>query len=166
MSIKKLLKEKILVLDGAMGSFIQKYGFSEEQFRGKQFINHPSHLQGDNDLLNLTQPDAIQDIHEQYLRAGADIIETNTFNANGVSQSDYGTESLIYEMNKAGAELAKRAVLNINKDAFVAGSLGPTNRTASLSPDVNNPAYRNATFNNLVNDYTNAVRGLVDGGSD
>ena len=166
MSIREKIYEKILVLDGAMGSFIQKYGFSEEQFRGKMFANHTHDVKGNNDLLNLTHPDAIQEIHEKYLKAGADIIETNTFNANFVSQSDYNTQDYVYEINKAGAQIAKRAVEKVNKDAFVAGSLGPTNRTSSLSPDVHNPAYRNITFNQLVKNYTNEVSGLVDGGVD
>ncbi len=166
MSIEKLLKEKILVLDGAMGTMIQKCGFTEKDFRGNQFTNHPHDLQGNNDILNLTQPEAIQDIHEQYLRAGADIIETNTFNANGVSQSDYQTADHVYAINKTGAEITHRAVQNVSKEAFVAGSLGPTNRTASMSPDVNNPAYRNITFDQLVKDYGNAVKGLADGGAD
>ena len=166
MKIKELLKEKILVLDGAMGTMIQRFNFEEEDFRGKRFANHTHALKGNNDILNLTQPEAIQEIYEQYLKAGSDIITTNTFNANRVSQADYQTEAFVYEMNKASAKLAKLAIQNINKDAFVVGSLGPTNRTVSLSPDVNNPAFRIATFNQYVKNYSNEIKGLVEGGAD
>ncbi len=166
MNIQPLLREKILVLDGAMGTMIQRRKFTEADFRGRQFTSHRKNLKGNNDILNLTQADVIQDIHEQYLAAGADIIETNTFNANGVSQTDYGTENYIYDINKAGATIAKKAITNSGKTAFVAGSIGPTNRTASMSPKVNNPAYRNITFDQLVDDYSVAIQGLRDGGAD
>ncbi|MEA1926837.1 MAG: methionine synthase [Candidatus Auribacterota bacterium] len=166
MNIRRLLKEKILLLDGAMGTMIQAHGFSEEDFRGKRFLQHPHDLKGNYDILNLTYPDIIQDIHRQYLDAGADIVETNTFNGNRVSQSDYGTEDLIYEINKSGAEIARRAVTNSDKAAFVAGVLGPTNQTTSLSPDLHDPAFRNITFNQLVADYSEAIQGLSEGGVD
>ncbi len=169
------LQQHILVLDGAMGSLIQTYQLDEAGFRGPRFADWPQDLQGNNDLLNLTQPDIIKAIHTAYLEAGADIIETNTFNANAISQADYGMQSLAYEMNFAAAKLAREAVsqftihnsqLTVNKPRFVAGSLGPTNRTLSLSPDVNDPGYRAVTFDKVAAAYAEAARGLMDGGAD
>ncbi|NVJ49003.1 MAG: methionine synthase [Gammaproteobacteria bacterium] len=165
--IKQLLKHQILILDGAMGTMIQGFKLTEADYRGERFADWPSDLKGNNDLLTLTQPDIIQDIHRQYLAAGADIIETNTFNGNAASMSDYGMESLVEELNYESARLA-RAVADefTDKPRFVAGVLGPTNKTASLSPDVNNPAFRNINFDDLRSDYLIAARALVRGGAD
>src|SRR6058998_2254650 len=168
--IERLLEQRILVLDGAMGTMIQAFGLDESGYRGK-FKDHPAELKGNNDLLNITQPELIKNIHRQYLEAGADIIETNTFNSNVISLSDYKMESLVYELNLAGARLARQVADDFTKanpaqPRFVAGSVGPTNRTASMSPDVNNPAFRAATFDALVAAYYEQTRGLVDGGTD
>ena len=169
--IEKLLSERILVLDGAMGTMIQRYKLGEDDYRGERFGNHPSDLKGNNDLLTLTRPDVIREIQSDYLAAGADILETNTFNSTRIAQADYRLEHLVYELNKEGAAIA-RAVAdeftakNPNQPRFVAGVLGPTNRTASISPDVNDPGFRNVTFDELVEAYDEAIRGLVDGGSD
>src|SRR5215203_2663692 len=165
------LGQRILILDCAMGTMIQSYGLSERDYRGERFEDHPAELKGNNDLLCLTQPRIIRDIHEAALEAGADIIETNTFNATAISQTDYGTEDLAYELNHEAARLAREAADGYTeqtpeKPRFVAGALGPTNRTASLSPDVNNPGYRNVTFDELAVAYKEAARGLVDGGAD
>jgi 5-methyltetrahydrofolate--homocysteine methyltransferase len=170
-NLDKLIKEKILVLDGAMGTMIQRYNLTEKDFRGKQFENHTIDLKGNNDILSLTKPDVIQEIHETYLEAGADIIETNTFNANPISQADYQTEALVYEMNLASARIASAAAKKYNaltpsKPRFVAGALGPTNRTASLSPDVNKPGFRAVSFDELKDAYKVQALGLVDGGVD
>jgi len=146
--LHKAAHERILLLDGAMGSLIQQYKLDEEGFRGERFKKHSSLVQGNNDLLSITRPDIISDIHEQYLMAGADIIETNTFNANSISQADYNMEDLVYELNKSSAVIAAKAAKKfstVDKPRFVAGSMGPTNKTASLSPDVNNPGYRAVT---------------------
>jgi len=169
--IRKLLESRILVLDGAMGTMIQARELKEDDFRGHRFIDWPSDLQGNNDLLTLTRPDVIRDIHLGFLRAGADILATNTFNANRISQADYGMEALSYELNYQGACLAREAAEQISAETpdrprFVAGALGPTNRTASISPDVNDPGYRNVTFDGLVETYGEAIRGLTDGGVD
>lgn len=167
--IKSLLQDRILVLDGAMGTMIQRYKLSESDYRGQQFSDYGRDIKGNNEVLSLTRPDIIQSIHEEYLSAGADIIETNTFSANAISQADYGMEEYAYEMNKISAELAKKATSKFytdEKPRFVAGALGPTNRTASLSPDVNNPGYRAITFDQLVEAYLEQARGLVDGGCD
>ena len=169
--LHKLLREHILLLDGAMGTMIQGYKLEEEQYRGERFADHPTQLKGNNDLLNLTQPQIIREIHEGYLAAGADILETNTFNSNAISMADYNMEDLVYEMNYAGAQLVREVADKFeqqtpDKPRFVAGVLGPTNRTLSLSPDVNNPAHRNITFDELVQAYTEAVRGLLAGGAD
>jgi 5-methyltetrahydrofolate--homocysteine methyltransferase len=167
--LEQLLKERILILDGAMGSMIQTYKLSEEEYRGERFADWPSDLKGNNDLLCLTQPKIIKDIHKAYLDAGADIVETNTFNATSISMADYGMEELVYEMNVAAAKLAREAcdeVATEDKPRFVAGVLGPTNRTASISPDVNNPGYRNITFDQLKDAYTEALQGLIEGGAD
>ncbi len=169
--IETLLTQKILVLDGAMGTMIQRYRLTEADYRGERFARHPSDLGGNNDLLVLTQPQIITEIHKSYLEAGADLIETNTFNSNAISQSDYKLESLVYELNLAAARLAREAATsftskNPKKPRFVAGAIGPTNRTASISPDVNNPGFRNILFEPLVKAYTESIRGLVDGGVD
>ncbi len=164
-----LLKERILILDGAMGTMIQRYKLEEADYRGERFADYPSDLKGNNDLLVLTQPEIIRDIHIEYLNAGADIIETNTFGATTISMADYDMESLAYEMNVAGARLAREAcdaVATADKPRFVAGVLGPTNRTCSISPEVNDPAARNVTFDELVVAYSEATRGLIEGGSD
>src|SRR5690554_994982 len=170
-ALKEALQQRILVLDGGMGTMIQSYKFTEDDFRGERFADWPKDLQGNNDLLILTQPKLIQDIGRAYLDAGADIIETNTFNSTQLSQADYGLESIAYELNFEGARIA-REVANAktletpDKPRFVAGVLGPTSRTCSLSPDVNNPGYRNVTFDILVENYSEATRGLVNGGAD
>lgn len=171
MRIEDILKHRILILDGAMGTMIQRYMLSESDYRGVQFANFSKALKGNNDLLCLTQPLKISEIHRQYLEAGADIIETNTFNATSISLSDYDLQSFIYEINKSAAQLAKAltnefTLKNPDKPRFVAGSIGPTNKTASVSPDVNNPAYRAADFDDFVESYTEQVRGLIDGGVD
>lgn len=170
-TLKRLLKEKILLLDGAMGTMIQGYKFEEADYRGDRFKDHHKDLKGNNDLLTLTQPEAITAIHKAYLDAGADIIETNSFNGNAVSQADYDLESIVYELNVEAARLAREAadaktIETPDKPRFVAGVLGPTNRTTSLSPDVNNPGYRNITFAELVTDYKAGVKGLLEGGAD
>jgi len=167
--LHKAAHERILLLDGAMGSLIQQYKLDEEGFRGERFKKHSSLVQGNNDLLSITRPDIISDIHEQYLMAGADIIETNTFNANSISQADYNMEDLVYELNKSSAVIAAKAAKKfstVDKPRFVAGSMGPTNKTASLSPDVNNPGYRAVTFDELVDVYSQQAAGLLDGGVD
>lgn len=171
MSIREELNKRILIIDGAMGTMIQPYGLSEADFRGERFINHPCEVKGNNDLLNITQPLIIKEIHEAYLEAGADIIETNTFSSQVISMADYQMESLVYELNFEGARIAREAATqfthkNPAKPRFVAGAIGPTNRTASLSPDVNDPGYRAVTFDDLVNAYYEQVRGLIDGGAD
>jgi 5-methyltetrahydrofolate--homocysteine methyltransferase len=165
--LRRLLTQRILVLDGAMGTMIQRYRLTEEDFRGERFKDHPRDLKGANDLLCLTRPDVIEAIHRAYLEAGSDIIETNTFNAQAISMADYALEPWCYEINLEAARIARRAVdAFTDKPRFVAGSLGPTNRTASLSPDVNNAGLRTVTFDELVDAYYEEVRGLVDGGVD
>src|SRR3712207_1849553 len=168
---RALLKQRILILDCAMGTMIQNHGLGEEDYRGERFAEHPHDLKGNNDLLCLTRPDLIGGIHEAVLEVGADIIETNTFNASAISQRDYGTEELAYEINHEAARLAREAADRFSertpdKPRFVAGAIGPTNRTASLSPDVNNPGFRNVSFDELKEAYKEAARGLVDGGAD
>ncbi len=168
-TLEQALTERILILDGAMGTMIQTYKLDEADYRGERFADWPSDLKGNNDLLSLTQPQIIRDIHTAYLEAGADIIETNTFNANSVSMADYGMEALAYEMNLESAKLARAAAdaySTPDRPRFVAGVIGPTNRTASISPDVNNPGYRNIHFDDLRDSYTEALKGLVDGGAD
>jgi len=163
------LKDRILILDGAMGTMIQRLKFEEEDFRGERFKSVKNDLKGNNDLLILTRPEAIQDIHEQYLAAGADIIESNTFSSTTIAQADYGLEHAVYDLNVEGARLARAAVDKYStpdRPRFVAGGLGPTNRTASLSPDVNDPGMRNVSFDELVTAYTQATRGLIEGGAD
>ncbi len=169
--LKQLLGERIVVLDGAMGTMIQSYGLGEEDFRGDRFKDHFIELRGNNDLLNLTRPELVADIHRRYLEAGADIIETNTFNSTRISQSDYGLEDLAYELSKAGAQIARQTADEFmyrypHRRCFVAGSIGPTNKTLSISPDVNNPSFRAITFQELVDAYYEQVRGLVEGGVD
>ena len=164
-------KQRILILDGAMGTMIQRHKLKEADYRGERFKDWPSDLKGNNDLLVLTQPGIIQGIHEAYFEAGADIIETNTFNAQTVSMADYGMEALAFEINVAAAKLARKAAdkytaLTPEKPRFVAGAIGPTNRTASLSPDVNNPGFRNISFDELVAAYSEQTRGLIEGGVD
>ncbi len=169
--LQKLAQQRILLLDGAMGTMIQRYQLDEAAFRGDRFQDHPVSLKGNNDLLCLTQPDIIAEIHHAYLAAGADIIETNTFNANAISQADYRTEGLAYEINRAAAAIARQvadewSARTPDKPRFVAGALGPTNRTASLSPDVSDPSARNVTFDQLKEAYQEQARGLLDGGVD
>lgn len=163
--------KRILVLDGAMGTMIQRHQLDEDDYRGERFKDWGQPVKGNNDLLTLSQPDIIRDIHEAYLRAGADIVETNTFSATTIAMADYAMESLAYELNKEGAALARAACDAVEKETpdqprFVAGVLGPTNRTASISPDVNDPGFRNVTFEELVEAYAEAANGLLDGGSD
>ena len=165
------LKERILILDGGMGTMIQSYKLEEHDYRGKRFADWPSDVKGNNDLLVITRPDVIGGIEKAYLDAGADILETNTFNATRISMADYGMEELAYELNVEGARLARKiadakTAENPDKPRFVAGVLGPTSRTCSLSPDVNNPGYRNVTFDELVENYTEATKGLIEGGAD
>src|SRR5574342_234799 len=153
--LRALLAQRILILDGAMATMIQRHGLSEEDFRGARFAGHSRPLKGDNDLLSLTRPDVIEGIHRGYLEAGADIIETNTFNATRISQSDYGLEDIVYELNKSGAQIARSVTdefmaKNSGHQCFVAGALGPTNKTLSMSPDVNNPAFLAFTVGELV----------------
>ena len=169
--IEKLLQEKILVIDGAMGTMIQRHTLTEEDFRGERFANHTCDVKGNNDLLSITQPAVIQGIHEEYLAAGADIIETNTFSSNAISMADYDMVALSYELNLEGARVAKAAAEKYNaltpdKPRFVAGAVGPTNRTLSLSPDVNDPGFRAISWNELEQAYFEQVCGLIDGGSD
>lgn len=168
--IRTVLTERVAVLDGAMGTMIQRHRLTEEQYRGSLFLSHPHPLKGNNDLLSITQPGVIRMIHLEYLRAGADIISTNTFNANRISMADYGMEDQVYNMNTAAARLACDAVSAYKKetgrDAWVAGSVGPTNRTASMSPDVSDPGARTVTFTDLAEAYAEQVKGLVDGGAD
>lgn len=168
-SIHELLKHKILVIDGAMGTMIQRYKLQEADYRGNRFKDFKNDLKGNNDLLSLTRPDVIEQIHRDYLEAGADIIETNTFNCTAISMADYHMESIVYELNIASAKIAKKAALAYtteNKPRFVAGSIGPTNKTASMSPDVNDPSFRAVSFDDLVIAYTEQIRGLIDGGVD
>lgn len=167
----KALKNRILILDGAMGTMIQRYNFTEEDYRGERFKDWKSPLKGNNDLLSLTQPEAIEEIHRKYLLAGADIIETNTFSGTTIAMADYHMENLVYELNYESAKIAKKVcdeftAQNPDKPRFVAGSIGPTNRTASLSPDVNDPGYRAITFDELRLAYKQQAEALLDGGSD
>ena len=171
MQLEELLQQRILVLDGAMGTMIQRYELEEADYRGERFADHHVDVKGNNELLVLTQPQIIEEIHAQYLAAGADILETNTFNANAISMADYQMQSLAYEMNVAAAQLARRACDaamdgDNERPRFVAGAIGPTNRTASMSPKVSDPAYRAVTFDDLVAAYTEQINGLIDGGAD
>ncbi len=169
--LKALMARRILILDGAMGTMVQKHRLVEADYRGTRFADHPKDLKGNNDLLLLTRPDVIRGIHAAYLEAGADIIETNTFNATVISQAEYGLEAIVHELNVEGARIARAAcdeytAKNPDKPRFVAGVLGPTSRTCSLSPDVNDPGFRNVSFDQLVDDYVAAARGLTEGGAD
>ncbi len=169
--IKSLLEERILVLDGAMGTMIQRYKLEEEDFRKNWFENHESSLKGNNDLLSLTRPDVIKEIHAAYFEAGADIAETNTFSSTSIAQADYHLEDAVYEINYHSAKIAREVADTFtknepNKPRFVAGSIGPTNRTASISPDVNDPGFRGVTFQELVDAYKEQVNALMDGGVD
>ena len=169
--ITEQIKNRILVLDGAMGTMLQAYKFSEEDFRGERFKDYPTPLQGNNDLLSITQPEAIKTIHAKYFEAGADIVETNTFSGTTIAMADYQLEDLVYELNYQSAKIAKEVANKFtakepHKPRFVAGSIGPTNRTASMSPDVNDPGYRAVTFNDLRIAYKQQVEALIDGGVD
>jgi 5-methyltetrahydrofolate--homocysteine methyltransferase len=170
-SISTEIKNRILVLDGAMGTMLQQYNFTEEDFRGQRFKDYPSPLKGNNDLLSITQPKAIAEVHAKYFEAGADIVETNTFSGTSIAMADYQMEHLVYELNYESAKIAKQVAeeyttKNPEKPRFVAGSIGPTNRTASLSPDVNRPEYRAITFEELRVAYKEQVEALIDGGVD
>lgn len=167
--LRKILNERILILDGAMGTMIQRYKLSEAEYRGTRFRDFHKELKGNNDLLSLTNPEIIKDIHREYLKAGSDIIETNTFNTTSVSQADYEMQNLVYEMNYESAKIAKEAAAEFtseDKPRFVAGALGPTNKTLSLSPDVNDPGFRSVTFDEMKSAYKEQARGLIDGGAD
>ena len=172
MTLQELSQHKIIILDGAMGTMIQRYKLEESDFRGERFAGHECDLKGNNDLLCITRPDIIEEIHYQYLQAGADIIETNTFNAQRISLADYHMEELAYELNLAAATCARKAVERFHKEnpdatrKFIAGAVGPTNRTASLSPDVNDPGFRAITYDQLVEAYSEQIKGLLDGGAD
>src|SRR5262245_36924197 len=180
MDIRELLRKRILIIDGAMGTMIQRYKLSEADYRGDRFKDWPTDVKGNNDLLCLTQPQIIKEIHKEYLEAGADILETNTFNAQRISMADYHMEDLAYEINLSAAKIAREAVeefqsqnptpidigAKIQIPKFVAGAIGPMNKTLSLSPDVNNPGYRALTFDEAVNAYYEQVKGLVEGGVD
>lgn len=170
-TIQEAIKDHILVLDGAMGTMLQRYNFSEEDFRGERFKDFPHPLKGNNDLLSITQPKAIKEVHAKYLEAGADIIETNTFSGTTIGMADYHMEDLVYELNYESAKIAREVAdeftaKNPAKPRFVAGSIGPTNRTASMSPDVNDPGYRAVTFDDLRIAYKQQVEALMDGGAD
>ena len=165
-SIINDLKSRILVLDGAMGTIIQTYNLEEDDFRGEKFKDHKSPLKGNNDLLSITQPKIIKEIHRGYLNAGADIIETNTFSSTSIAMEDYGLEDHVYELNYESAKIAKEVVSEFKENKYVAGSIGPTNKTASMSPDVNDPGFRAIHFDELVTSYKEQVKGLCEGGSD
>ncbi len=166
MDIRKELEKRILIIDGAMGTMIQRYKLTEADYRGERFKNWHCDVKGNNDLLSITQPHIITEIHKQYLDAGADIIETNTFSSTVIAMADYEMQSLAYELNVASAKCAKEAITQSGKQAWVAGAIGPLNKTLSLSPDVNNPGYRAVTFDEVVDAYYEQVKGLVDGGAD
>jgi len=170
-NIVDILKERILILDGAMGTMLQRYKFTEEDFRGERFKEWPVHLQGNNDLLSLTQPETIATVHTKYFEAGADIVETNTFSGTTIAMADYGMEELVNELNYESAKIAKKVADGFTarepqKPRFVAGSIGPTNRTASMSPDVNDPGFRAVSFDELRIAYKQQVEALIDGSVD
>lgn len=170
-TIQQEIQNRILVLDGAMGTMLQRYNFSEADFKGERFKDFPHSLKGNNDLLSITQPQAIRDVHAQYFEAGADIIETNTFSSTTIGMADYHLENLVYELNYQSAKIAREVAdeftaKNPNKPRFVAGSIGPTNRTASMSPDVNDPGFRAVTFDDLRIAYKQQAEALIDGGCD
>lgn len=169
--LEKILSQRIMIIDGAMGTMIQKHKLTEEDFRGERFAGHSMPQRGNNDLLNITAPHIIQEIHTSFINSGADIIETNTFNSNRISMADYGMEEVVSELNIAAAKIAKdsanKAMMeNSERRIFVAGAIGPTNKTASLSPDVNNPGYRAVSFQDLVQNYTEQIEALIKGGVD
>ncbi|MBA4139182.1 MAG: homocysteine S-methyltransferase family protein [Segetibacter sp.] len=174
MDIKKELEKRILIIDGAMGTMIQRHKLEEKDYRGERFKDWHTDVKGNNDLLSITRPEIIIDIHKQYLAAGADIIETNTFSSTSIAQADYDMQSLAYELNVAAAKCARQAIEKFfssptgggREGAFVAGAIGPLNKTLSLSPDVNNPGYRAVTFDEVAAAYTEQIKGLVDGGVD
>jgi 5-methyltetrahydrofolate--homocysteine methyltransferase len=174
MDIKNLLNHRILILDGAMGTMIQRRKLKEEDYRGERFKNWHKDVKGNNDLLSITQPEIIKDIHKEYLAAGADIIETNTFNSTSIAQADYDMQDFVYELNLAAAQCAREAVeafcenqkSEIRNQKFIAGAIGPLNKTLSLSPDVNNPGYRAVSFDEVTKAYYEQIRGLIDGGVD
>lgn len=171
MNIREILRQRILVLDGAMGTMIQRYNLEEEDFRGEKFRNHTHPLKGNNDLLSITRPDVIREIHRQYLEVGADILETNTFSSNFIAQADYDLQNACYDLNFHSAKLAREVADEFtardpSKPRFVAGAIGPTNKVASMSPDVNNPGYRAITFDELVRAFHEQAKGLLDGGVD
>lgn len=171
MSIQSELRKRILVLDGAMGTMIQRHTLEEEDFRGERFKDRPGSLKGNNDLLSISRPDIIRDIHAAYFEAGADIAETNTFSSTSIAQADYQLEDIVYELNYQSAKIAKEVAeeftqKNPEKPRFVAGSIGPTNRTASISPDVNDPGFRAVSFDELKETYKEQIKGLTDGGAD
>lgn len=170
-SLQDCANERILIIDGAMGTMIQRYQLQESDYRGTRFANYPSDLKGNNDLLNLTQPHIIEAIHKEYLEAGADIIETNTFSSTSIAMADYDMQELAYELNVEAAKIAKRATAEYtaktpDKPRFVAGAIGPMNKTLSLSPDVNNPGFRSVYFDEVATAYEEQIRGLVEGGVD
>jgi 5-methyltetrahydrofolate--homocysteine methyltransferase len=171
-AIRESLNERILIIDGAMGTMIQRYGLSEKDFRSDRFKDWHKDVQGNNDLLSLTQPKIIEAVHKEYLKAGADIIETNTFSSTSIAQADYDMQSLAYELNVAAANCARKAIDSYNADTsnnsekYIAGAIGPLNKTLSLSPDVNNPGFRTVTFDEVADAYYEQIRGLVDGGVD
>jgi len=170
-NIREILKDRILVLDGAMGSLIQQYKLTDADYRGEKFKDFPHEVKGNNDMLSITRPDVIKEIHAMYFEAGADIAETNTFSATSIAMADYHMEEYVYELNYCSAKIAREVAdeftaKNPAKPRFVTGSIGPTNRTLSLSPDVNDPGFRAVTFDELVEAYTEQIRGLVDGGAD
>ncbi len=165
-TIQDCLKERILIIDGAMGTMIQRHKLTEADYRGERFKEWPSDVKGNNDLLNITQPHIITGIHKEYLDAGADIIETNTFSSTTIAMADYDMQSLAYELNVAAAKCAREAIKQSGKQAWVAGAIGPLNKTLSLSPDVNNPGFRAVTFDEVVAAYYEQVKGLVEGGVD
>ena len=170
-NIKEILKERILILDGAMGTMIQRHNFSEEDYRGEKFKDYHTSVKGNNDMLSLTQPEVIKDIHRKYFDAGADIVETNTFSSTTIAMADYDMEEYVYELNYQSAKIAcevadEYITTEPDKPRFVAGSIGPTNRTASMSPDVNDPGFRAVTFNDLRIAYKQQIEALIDGGVD
>lgn len=171
MKIEDILKERIVILDGAMGTMIQRYKLTEKDFRNEHLKDHPHPLKGNNDLLSITRPDIIKEIHKQYFEAGSDVVETNTFGSTSVAQADYHLEHLVYEINYQSAKIAKEVAAEFtkkepHKPRFVAGSMGPTTKLASMSPDVNNPGYRAITFDQLVVAFKEQAKGLLDGGVD
>ena len=170
-NIRECLDERILIIDGAMGTMIQQYKLEEKDFRGERFRDFHKDVKGNNDLLSITQPKIIQAIHKEYLGAGADIIETNTFSSTSIAQADYDLQSIAYELNVAAAQCARKAIeefckINPGSDKFIAGAIGPLNKTLSLSPDVNNPGFRTVTFDEVADAYYEQIKGLVDGGVD